>query len=115
MICHSNINDNNVRITIKHIKSEEGTVDDIVYNMSGGEINVYYFDKLIIDDKIEWKLLDTKFNFNYREVIKHEKKDMETIRDEFNPITNTMEPVRVSEETLSLYFRDSAVSNRVTA
>ena len=112
LICNYEINNNNVRITIKNIKAPEGTCKDVVYKMSGGEINVYYFTNNV---KHGWELTDTKFNFNYREIIKHEKKVMISIKDEINSATKKMESVRVAEETVSLYFRDTAVLFRVSA
>ncbi len=98
-------------IKIKNIKETDVKKQYFYYIMVGSEVNIYYFKK-VAD---EWVVLDNKFNFEYSEVMKHEKKDMETIKEELNTKTNKIEQVRVAEETVSLYFRDNAVLIRVTA
>jgi hypothetical protein len=102
IICNKKITKKTVFIKLKNIKLND--IKDVDYLLHGDNIQINYFKK--VND--EWEPTD-KFDFEYYEVIQHIKKNMDTLYE----VYGKKEIIKIPEETLSLFFRDSAVLIRV--
>ena len=108
LIVRSIIEKDRIMIRIKNIKNDEEGVRYTTYIFNGEDLRIDYFVLVGTDD---WKATD-KFNFEYREVLHHVKKDIETIYDQVDTVSGKKTVVKIPEETLTIFFRKDAIMVR---